>query len=171
MAPDHLRLLSPRAYHKEPSLAHYFFLIYINDISDVLSPGTVIRLFAAFSIAQLNPAKTTKMEFVCCWEIENKMEFHPGKCQVLRITNKTVPRHYGHYSIHDTDLEIVKSAKYLGVIIDSKLNWSDQISSACGKASGTLAFLQRNMNFCPMGIKEKCISTLVRPVLEYGCCV
>ena len=159
-------------------LGPLLFLIYINDISDVLSPGTVIRLFADDSLLYRTIKSREDYEILQkdldalqAWEIENKMEFHPGKCQVLRITNKTVPRHYGHYSIHDTDLEIVKSAKYLGVIIDSKLNWSDQISSACGKASGTLAFLQRNMNFCPMGIKEKCISTLVRPVLEYGCCV
>ena len=88
----------------------------------------------------------------------------------MRVTNKINPSD-AVYFIHDTDLTIVKSAKYIGVIIDSKLNWSEQISAVCGKESGTLAFLQRNMSFCPIDVEEKCINTLVRPVLEYGCCV
>ena len=39
------------------------------------------------------------------------------------------------------------------------------------KANGTLAFLHRNMSFCPIDVKEKCIYTFVRPFLEYRCCV
>ena len=104
------------------------------------------------------------------WAITNKMEFHPEKCQVLRITNKRAPSQ-AEYTIQNTTLTRVDSAKYLGVIIDSKLNWSEQISAVCGKASSTLSFLQRNLYFCPVGVKEKCVNTLVRPVLEYGCCV
>ena len=158
-------------------LGPLLFLIYINDISDSLTPGTVIRLFADDSLLY-RTIKTREdheilqkdLDALQAWETENKMEFHPGKCQVLRVTNKINPSD-AVYSIHDTDLTIVKSAKYLGVIIDSKLNWSEQISAVCGKASGTLAFLQRNMSFCPIDVKEKCINTLVRPVLEYGCCV
>ena len=34
-----------------------------------------------------------------------------------------------------------------------------------------LSFLERNIQKCPRQIKENCINALVRPVMEYGCCV
>jgi hypothetical protein len=42
------------------------------------------------------------------------MEFHPSKCQLLRITNKRKP-FARDYDIHGHKLEEVESAKYLGV--------------------------------------------------------
>ena len=95
------------------------------------------------------------------------MEFHPDKCQVLRITNKTKPIQV-YYNIHNIRLSKVESAKYLGVTIDSKLNWRTQCNTLCNKANSTLAFLQRNLLGCPRGVKEKCFNTFVRPTLEYG---
>ena len=53
------------------------------------------------------------------------MEFHPDKCQILRITNKRQPLKFT-YNIHNIDLHVFKSAKYLGVTIDSNLNWTVQ---------------------------------------------
>ncbi|MCG8430830.1 MAG: hypothetical protein MJA29_06640, partial [Candidatus Omnitrophica bacterium] len=55
------------------------------------------------------------------WERKWKMEFHPGKCQLLRITNKTKYFISHDYYIHGVKLDLTDSAKYLGVIIDSKL--------------------------------------------------
>ena len=98
------------------------------------------------------------------------MEFHPDKCQVLRITNKTKPIQV-NYNIHDVRLSQVESAKYLGVTIDSRLSWRTQCNTQCNKANSTLAFLQRNLIGCPRGVKEKCFNTFVRPTLEYGCSV
>ena len=98
------------------------------------------------------------------------MEFHPDKCQVLRITNKTTPIQVT-YNIHNTPLTVVPHAKYLGVHIDSKLGWNVQCTALCNKANSTLAFLQRNLSSCPQDVKAKCFNTLVRPILEYGCSV
>ena len=158
-------------------LGPLLFLVYINDISDGLSLGTIIRLFAddALLYRQIKSPEDhailqKDLNHLQTWADTNKMEFHPAKCQVLRFTNKRKPSQ-AEYKIQNTTLARVDSAKYLGVILDSKLNWSNQISAACGKASRTLSFLQRNLYFCPTGVKEKCVNTLVRPVLEYGCCV
>ena len=98
------------------------------------------------------------------------MEFHPDKCQVLRITNKKKPILSG-YTIHNSLLTLVNSAKYLGVTIDNRLNWGAHCNAVCNKANSTLAFLQRNLQGCPKSVKEKCVNTFVRPTLEYGCSV
>ena len=158
-------------------LGPLLFLVYINDISDKLSPGTVIRLFADDSLIYRIIRNATDAEILQkdlksleTWAKANKMEFHPDKCQVLRITNRHKPV-VSSYNIYNVTLAVVESAKYLGVIIDNKLSWSAQISAACRKSSSTLAFLRRNFYFCPRHVKERCVSTLVRPTLEYGCSV
>ena len=158
-------------------LGPLLFLAYINDINKHLSEGTKIRLFADDSLlyriirTEEDSATLQKdLDTLQAWEIENKMEFHPDKCQVLRITNKHTPIQVP-YNIHNVLLSVVPSAKYLGVHIDSKISWNTQCSSLCNKANSTLAFLQRNLSGCPQDVKEKTFNTLVRPILEYGCSV
>ena len=104
------------------------------------------------------------------WEIRNKMEFHPGKCQLLRVTNKRNPI-VADYSIHSQNISKTDSVKYLGVTIDSKLQWTDHYNQISSKANSTLAFLRRNTYACPRPVKETCYNAFVRPSLEYGSCV
>ena len=104
------------------------------------------------------------------WEATWKMEFHPQKCQLLRITNKLKPIQH-HYKIHNVILDETCSAKYLGVTIDSKLKWKHHYANTVKKANSVLAFLQRHLYSCPPYVKENCFKTFVRPILEWQCCV
>ena len=79
-------------------LGPLFFLIYINDIHKDLSPGTKISLFADDSLLYRTIADTSDchtlqkdLDALQQWERQNKMEFHPDKCSVLKITNKQHP--------------------------------------------------------------------------------
>ena len=98
------------------------------------------------------------------------MQFHPQKCQVLKITNKR-NKINSTYKIHNTPLTETDSAKYLGITIDNKLTWKDHHTNTVRKANNTLAFIRRNLTNCPPHIKEQCYTTLVRPILEYGSAV
>ena len=98
------------------------------------------------------------------------MEFHPGKCQLLRVTNKRKPI-AADYTIHSQKISKTDSVKYLGVTIDSKLAWSDHYNKISAKANSTLAFLRRNTYACPQPVKETCYNSFVRPTLEYSSCV
>ena len=96
-------------------LGPLFFLIYINDISDNLSPGTSLRLFADDSllyrvIRNIQDTITLQKDLLTlqAWCETNKMEFHPQKCQVIRITNKIKPL-INSYNICGVTLEIFKS--------------------------------------------------------------
>ena len=157
-------------------LGPLFFLIYINDIQLNLSPGTSIRLFADDSllyrpIKNLQDTLTLQKDLdqLQKWEKENKMEFHPGKCQILRITNKRQPI-INNYKIHNTTLQVFNSAKYLGISIDKNLSWNEQINNVYKKASFMLSFLERNFYKCHPNIKLNLFNALVRPILDYGCC-
>jgi hypothetical protein len=51
------------------------------------------------------------------WENEWCMKFHPDKCNVLRVTNKT-KKTEANYHLHGHTLELVTSAKYLSEVYD-----------------------------------------------------
>ena len=69
------------------------FLIYINDIHENLSPGTHIPLFADDSLLDrviknisVSLILQKDLDQLQKWEKANKIEFHPGKCQLIKIT-------------------------------------------------------------------------------------
>jgi hypothetical protein len=62
------------------------------------------------------------------------MQFHPAKCTVLTVTNKRNPI-VTEYTIRGQLLAAVTSAKYLGVTITDKVNWSQHIDSITNKAN------------------------------------
>ena len=158
-------------------LGPLFFLIYINDISKGLSIGTTLKLFADDSLlyriirtpldSQILQNDLNKLQL---WSENNKMEFHPGKCQLLRITNK-IKKINGPYQILNTPIMEVDSAKYLGVVIDKNLSWKPNHIATIKKCNSTLAFLKRNLSSSPKFVKDRCYTALVRPKLEYACAV
>ena len=68
------------------------------------------------------------------------MNFNPAKDQVLHVTRlKTlIP---SKYFLHNTELESVSAAKYLGVTISGDLRWGKHINEITKKANQTLGFL------------------------------
>ena len=58
------------------------------------------------------------------------MCFNPDKCEVLHVTRRTRNVIQSSCSVNNTTLKLVSSAKYLGVIIDSKLNFNEHVKKA-----------------------------------------
>ena len=104
------------------------------------------------------------------WAEDWQMTFNPQKTEFLRITNK-------HNSISsscyfkDISIPLSDHVKYLGVIIDKNLNWSQNINIIVDKANSARSFLQRNLTKYPPTVKSSCYSTLVHPIIEYTCTV
>ena len=72
------------------------------------------------------------------------------------------------YNIHGHILEVVDSAKYLGLSIHKSLKWNNHINQVTKKASSILAFLRRNLHHCPRPTKSLYYLTLIRPLTEYS---
>ena len=76
------------------------------------------------------------------WCEQNKLTLNIDKCNVLIIPNTNIVDSI-HIYINGVKLPFVKSAKNLGVIIDSKLSWSNHIDGLCKKLSSQL-YIFRN---------------------------
>ena len=58
--------------------------------------------------------------------------------------------------------------KYLGIIIDCKLKWGDQINLSISKATKVLNLLRRNLKNCSLKAKKRAYLALVQPHLEFS---
>ena len=97
------------------------FLFYINDLPNSLVSN--IRLFADDNVVYLTIHSATDthvlqndLDKLADWEKLWKMEFHPEKCEVLRVGRKC-NLVQNDYVLHGKTLASVNSAKYLGVTI------------------------------------------------------
>ena len=71
------------------------------------------------------------------WEKDWDMNFNPTKCQVLHVTKLKTTIH-SKFFLHNTELEGVSAAKYLGVTISDDLIWEKHIDNITNKANQTL---------------------------------
>ena len=155
-------------------LGPLLFLTYINDMPNGLSEGTKLRLFADDSLLyrEIRTERDSKilqedLNKLQEWERNWQMEFHPQKCQVLRITNKTKPI-TADYFIHECKLGTEDHAKYLGITLDGKMTWTTHINNTCTKANKALGFIKRHLSSCPPKVKQQCYESYVRPIVEYS---
>ena len=58
------------------------------------------------------------------WEAEYSMEFHPQKCNVLRVTRSRSPSIF-NYTLHGTTLKSTESTKFIGVTLTKDLTWGN----------------------------------------------
>ena len=82
------------------------------------------------------------------WFKNNRLKNNVDKCHVLVSTNKSLGIEIGDYTIDNSECE-----KLLGVKIDVNLNFNDQITDVCKKASRNISALARVTLF--MGLSKR----------------
>ena len=124
------------------------FLAFINNLPECITQGSQARIFADDTILYRminSPDDAAKLQSnldaLQDWEKKWMMEFHPGKCQVLWITKRRNPVIHT-YSIHGQPLEVVDSAKYLGVEISNNISWNKHIDKSTKKGQNAVGFLR-----------------------------
>ena len=94
------------------------------------------------------------------------MLFHPDKCNSMQVTRSRNPLTF-KYSLKGQDLEVISTAKYLGVDLSSNLSRNSHIDRTAKKANSMLEFLRRNLRINNSDTKIAAYKTLVQPNLEY----
>ena len=160
-------------------LGPLLFVIFINDMHEVISSDTQLALYA----------DDTKIwrEILCDndqimlqrdidslhkWSIENIMKFHPGKCKVLAVTNKRLnydlPFYEFSYCLDGIVLDYCETEKDLGVVINSKLNWTAHCHNLAIKANQRLGLVRRTCHFTMCSAQRRALYlALVRSIFEH----
>jgi ribonuclease HI len=104
------------------------------------------------------------------WCREQKLVMNPNKTILVPFTTR-LKNNLKRPSLNNIEIEFSKEVKYLGVILDSKLNWNSQINNLKLKATKALMsckrFLGRNWGLKPR-IIHWIYTCIVRPMISYG---
>ena len=75
------------------------------------------------------------------------------------------------FSIGDQDIEMITNTRYLGVQIDSKLDWDKHIDTIKTKTNRALGLIKYSKKYLPSDILNKMYRGIVEPHLSYCCSV
>ena len=155
-------------------LGPLLFVLFINDLCDVLSPGTSVYMYADDTkiwrqIDSEIDQKTLQFDIdrLYEWSLRNKIKFHPDKCKAIRVSLKHKPYNF-MYNMNNHDLETVINERDLGVIVSSNLKWNKHQNSILTKARQKLGLLKRTCSFSKNLLHRKILYlSIVRSQFEH----
>ena len=104
------------------------------------------------------------------WCCVNKLSINPSKTNIIitppKQTNAAIP--HLHLTSNGSAINIVDSAKYLGVVIDNELNFKQHIKIMEGKVARFIGILFKLKHFFPQNFMLQLYYALVHPFLSYG---
>jgi Reverse transcriptase (RNA-dependent DNA polymerase)/Endonuclease-reverse transcriptase len=149
------------------------FNIFIQDLIQVIK--SIIRLFADDAVIYRIVETDEDMKILQedldragDWVNTNKMSLNINKCKSVCFSRKQKKRDVTSLKLQGQDLAEEDQYKYLGVILDDKLDWNQHIAKVVKKSKQTLNFVLRNLKGTNQEVKVMAYKTLVRPNLEYA---
>ena len=156
-------------------LGPLLFLLYINDI-DKVCPNLCPILFAddtnlfisGENITNLYNSMNNALSKISLWLKTNKLSINIEKTHYMLFTNKK-PKNIPNLSLNmnGTPLQKVESTKFLGVIIDEKLNFKKHIDYIRKKMSKNIGIISKAKQYFDVHTLTTLYYTFVYPYLNY----
>jgi Reverse transcriptase (RNA-dependent DNA polymerase)/Endonuclease-reverse transcriptase len=150
------------------------FNMFIQDLIDEIQ-NSKIRLFADDAVIYKIIESEEDMELLqddlsraSDWVDKNLMSLNVNKCKSVCFSRKKIKRDCSNLTLKQQPLESQDEYKYLGVTIDDKLEWDQQISKVVKKGNQIMNFIFRNLKGTNKDVKLAAYLSLIRPILEYA---
>ena len=135
-----------------------------------LFAGDTCLLVKDSNSEQLEINLNAELHHLHLWCSVNKLSVNPAKANIVIIPPKRIKAPISHLNLssNGTPVNIVSSAKYLGVIIDNELNFHEQIKVMKGKVAHSVGILNKHQQTLPQTVMLQLYYALVHPLLLYG---
>ena len=132
-------------------LGPILFLLYINDlpnISSIFKPilfaDDTTLIFSDTSISKLENKMQCGIDQLYVWLNINKLSLNIDKTNILLFNIRNINDNVKlKLKIDNKEIRNVEMIKFLGIIIDNKLDWNRQIHYVCTKLSRSIAILNK----------------------------
>ena len=155
-------------------LGPLLFIIYINDLSTVSKILTSVLFADDTTLLDSDSNLTTlinrfniELVSIVNWLNANRLSLNIDKTNFMTFRPKNRKDSSPDIMISGTKINQVDKAKFLGVIIDSKLNWSDHTKHVIKKISKGIGIIIKARKYFNQDTLLNLYNTMVLPYISY----
>ena len=157
-------------------LGPLLFLIYINDMHLAVRKSTIYHfaddtnlLFSCKSVKELRKTMNNDLKCLYEWLCANRLSLNTKKTEFIIFT---APRSCCNervtLTLNRTKLYESSKIKYLGLILDNKLNWKAHVNELAKKLSRSIGLIAKIRPFCTLNVLRSLYFSLFNSHLSYG---
>ena len=158
-------------------LGPLLFLIYVNDINDVVTTSQ-LRLYAddcslfcsGKNINEINRNLNEALEKISQWAKDWKITFNAQKTESITFSTRK-PRHIEPLVMNNTQIMEVNEHKHLGCILQNNCKWRRQLDNLTINCARKVDILRSLKHTLSRKTLEHLYKAFIRPKLEYASCV
>lgn len=154
-------------------LGPLLFILYVNDLVNATKDCNVIMFaddtnlfFSSKNLTDLEKTINRELQNICLWFNLNKLSLNVKKTNFILFGHSKRKKPM-NICINDFKIDRTDKTKFLGVIINQTLTWSDHITVVTHKVNKSIGIISRLSKTLPSPVLVSLYQSLVAPYYDY----